>query len=413
MVVTGRSRSAARHICVLLSAALITMSTPFGAVTAEDRNPQPVSPPEEEMWLHAEVYAAEFEVATEEAFRRLSLHDDLRAAVAAIKDREPDRFGGAWFEHLPEFRVVVRVKGSASLANDVTQIASASPAPMILQLGADHSVADLLAGVQRVNESLRSHSRAAGVSLDLKTAQVVIGTTAFGSALRRQIISEAAVPVRFEEAVSFAPAHTYGGRQLDRFGMRECSTGFTVGLRGTSTTGVTTAGHCSEQDADRRMLYREKDGIPPYWVYLQGERWDSDQDAQWMIDKTGHPEYPQFWTGTGWSAVTATAARLEMTGDAVCHWGATTGRSCGTIQSIHLDPGNICGPGENEDCAATWVDLRGSTLVCDGGDSGGPVFRGGTAYGLLTHHSTTDPHRCLFMSIGFLGQMNLDVLLAS
>ena len=107
--------------------------------------------------------------------------------------------------------------------------------------------------------------------------------------------------------------------------------------------------------------------------------------------------------------VVGSMARLQMVGHGVCHWGATTGRSCGVVQTIHDNHGgNKCGPFENEACEATWVRVTGTNLECDRGDSGGPWFTGGTAWGtMVAGYGSLPSNDCIFMSIGFITEMGL------
>jgi hypothetical protein len=66
----------------------------------------------------------------------------------------------------------------------------------------------------------------------------------------------------------------------------------------------------------------------------------------------------------------------------VCHYGITTGQSCGIGQDIHYDPGpTYCNGGP---CDDVWVLIEGQYLECDFGDSGGPVFLSGSAWGILS-----------------------------
>lgn len=61
--------------------------------------------------------------------------------------------------------------------------------------------------------------------------------------------------------------------------------------------------------------------------------------------------------------------------------------------------GDLCGGG----CTPTWVAVRGPT--CRSGDSGGPVFLGGMAYGIVKGGSYRGDGSCTFyyyMSLDFL-----------
>jgi len=142
-------------------------------------------------------------------------------------------------------------------------------------------------------------------------------------------------------------------------------------------------------------------------------RWDADQDAEWHIDLSGHQEIPQYWFGSGYSVVKATAARLDMVGEAVCHWGASPGNSCGTIRTIHLDPGNVCGPGAPvNDCAATWVRSQvpaSSARVEIAGDHGSRVPPPTGSCPSATSSILTTASSCRSASSG---QMGLEILFA-
>ena len=72
-------------------------------------------------------------------------------------------------------------------------------------------------------------------------------------------------------------------------------------------------------------------------------------------------------------------------GDIVCHRGEKTGYSCAEVAFVdYAPPGDLCaGP-----CMATWVAVKGPN--CKSGDSGGPVFLGSVAFGLVKADSVTD-----------------------
>jgi len=75
-----------------------------------------------------------------------------------------------------------------------------------------------------------------------------------------------------------------------------------------------------------------------------------------------------------------------MNGDYVCHFGTSSGYSCGTVVSTNHDPYySVCGWWLG--CDNRWVKVESSTLESCGGDSGGPWFNNRTAYGV---HSGSD-----------------------
>jgi len=107
------------------------------------------------------------------------------------------------------------------------------------------------------------------------------------------------------------------------------------------------------------------------------------QDVQ--LHSAGVPLAPLF------HAEDATRARMVVSwrnrtstraGDFVCHRGERTGYSCATVQLVdYAPPGDLCaGP-----CPPTWVAVSGPQ--CRSGDSGGPVFLGSIAFGLVKAES--------------------------
>jgi hypothetical protein len=89
-------------------------------------------------------------------------------------------------------------------------------------------------------------------------------------------------------------------------------------------------------------------------------------------------------------------------GDFVCHRGERTGYTCGEVELIDFaPPGDLCGG----PCAASWVTVAGPG--CGGGDSGGPVFAGDTAFGIMKGGTWERNGRCAFyyyMSLDYLPQ---------
>ena len=173
-----------------------------------------------------------------------------------------------------------------------------------------------------------------------------------------------------------------------------CTSGFVV-TDGTQTA-LSTAAHCPDQ-----LSYIDPNGaeVPLTMIGAWGAFY---QDVQ---IHTGAGELaPLFYADkaktalrpvTSWRNRTSTRA-----GDIVCHRGERTGYSCAEVEyPDYAPPGDLCaGP-----CEATWVAVRGPT--CKGGDSGGPVFAGTIALGLVKGESHTGDGRCrlyYYMSTDYL-----------
>lgn len=126
------------------------------------------------------------------------------------------------------------------------------------------------------------------------------------------------------------------------------------------------------------------------------------QDVQ--LQGSAVPLAPTFWSDTAKTVrrrVEGQRARgSTRAGDIVCHRGERTGYSCAEVWLPDFAPaGDLCGGG----CTPTWVAVRGPT--CRSGDSGGPVFLGGTAFGIVKGGSYRADGSCAFyyyMSLDFL-----------
>lgn len=68
----------------------------------------------------------------------------------------------------------------------------------------------------------------------------------------------------------------------------------------------------------------------------------------------------------------------SLVGATRCKFGQTTGADCGYITSVSYQPGYI--PSAN----ATFVVVHGATDMASPGDSGGPVYAGQVAYGIVS-----------------------------
>ncbi len=85
-----------------------SMSTPACGATARARAALPtVSVDEEDLVIGARDYAGEIGVSVEEARRRLLVIGSLGGLRAKLEAAERDTFAGLWWQHQPEFRLIV------------------------------------------------------------------------------------------------------------------------------------------------------------------------------------------------------------------------------------------------------------------------------------------------------------------
>ena len=105
-----------------------------------------------------------------------------------------------------------------------------------------------------------------------------------------------------------------------------------------------------------------------------------------------------------------TKSRANQTvGSYVCKYGKITGFGCGSIVAIDFQPT------DQTDCSipcsfsATFIRVHnedGDVLAQDG-DSGGPWFRGNTAYGIMRSQADGDG---VYMAINYISDLGISVL---
>ncbi|HFF5137733.1 TPA: S1 family peptidase, partial [Acinetobacter baumannii] len=166
-----------------------------------------------------------------------------------------------------------------------------------------------------------------------------------------------------------------------------CTTGFNV-KNAAGTKFATTAAHCKNYKIT--VDDRKTTGNDNIALTFVGDFWNGSQDFQTMsLVSSTHTLNPEFFASDN-VVKTLTGRRTQgntPVGTYVCHYGMKTGYSCGTVQSTAFKAfgtDNKCGPSGAGVCNATWVKVSGPTLDCWGGDSGGPIFIGSVAAGLLS-----------------------------
>lgn len=393
-------------------AALVALAMWAGTAAAQDvPAAAPIATvltPDDALKLDALDYARRHAVAPEEALRRLRAQEESVAETDAIEARYRDRLAGMAIEHDPEYRIVVLLTGDDPVG-DYTIPAGGMDVPVIFRTGAPATRADLLAAINLHQAELRAAlPRAPGLGVDPRTGELVVMTSsgAVGpegeDALAKRLEAIAGVPVqlRFLDQID-ANAAVEGGSRVTGVnpanGVRYvCTTGFVVtdGAR----TGIVTAAHCP----DSLEHVDPAKSVAP--LEFAGQWGWSFQDVQ--LHLAPGPLAPLFYGDTARTLLRPVAAVLPRArtraGDVVCHRGERSGYSCAEVALVDFAPaGDLCGG----PCAPTWVAVEGPT--CRGGDSGGPVFLGATALGLVKGASYRADGRCQFyyyMSTDYLPQ---------
>jgi hypothetical protein len=345
----------------------------------------------------ARLYAGRHQVPLGVAIRRLRAQEESVAATDRIAEAYRHRLAGIAIEHDPEYRIVVLLTGEEP-APAQSVFAGGMAVPIVFRTGAKATRERIVAAIREKGADIRAALPAAqGMGADPRTGELVVMLRAHDA--RRYDLAE--VARRIEEGTG-VPARVRlldgpvvdadiegGGRVVGAdavTGRRTyCTTGFVVtdGAR----TGIVTAAHCPDEPT-----YFAPDGRQVALSF--GGQWGwSFQDVQLHV--SDEAQRPVFYADTAKTEVrTLTGSRGRSgtrAGDAVCHRGETTGYSCSLVElTDYSPPGDLCGG----PCDPVWVTVAGPS--CRGGDSGGPVFSGTTAFGIVKGATYTRDGRCSF-----------------
>lgn len=316
--------------------------------------------------------------------RELAVQEASVPLTDALKAEFADRLAGLSVGHAP-FHIDILLTGDVPVADRVVQVAG-SPVLVRFRTGAYATHHQLVIALALHQTEIRaSLTQPPGIGVDPRIGALVVLVARAdaeadpGDALRDRIARIAGVPVRIAtlDTSDSDLADLQGGARLigiDPGNSRRyaCTSGFVV--RRGSDSAIVTAAHCPDDlvwtDAERRQ----------HPLPFLGQWGWGYQDVQ--VNGSPAPLSPAIWSDTTKTIsrrITGQRTRDQTrAGDIVCHRGERTGYSCAEVWIPDFAPaGDLCGGG----CTPTWVAVRGPS--CRSGDSGGPVFLGGIAYGIV------------------------------
>ncbi|HEX4736643.1 MAG TPA: hypothetical protein VH331_03675 [Allosphingosinicella sp.] len=378
----------------------------FAATAAAAQPSQPfVQSADEALTQDAAEYARQHNVAPDEAVRRLRAQDETVAETDRLAARFAKRLAGISIEDAPDYRIVVLLTGSKPVPDEVVQ-AGGMAVPIVFRTGAPATRQKIVKAIDKHGDAIRSaFPQARGMGADPRTGELVVMMSdgdkdaSDFAATASQISDIAGVPTRIE-TVERTEANTTvegGARVVGNdtvTGRRSyCTVGFVV-TDGTRN-GIVTAAHCPDV-----LTYAEPDGTTTELPFVGQWGW-SFQDVQVNEAPT---KDALFYADTKKALARVPAGQRARAstraGDFVCHRGEHTGYSCGEVElTDYAPPGTLCGG----PCAPDWVTVRGGD--CGGGDSGGPVFSGDVAFGIMKGAAWDRSGKC-----GFYYYMSLDYL---
>lgn len=342
-----------RHVIGALAMVAFVL-VPSAAVAGEPSGRHP------DAAAHAELFSLE----VDEAARELELQDQIGALQAQLAERFPDAFAGIWISHDPRFRFEIALKGGIG-RDAVAAIIPQSLRPFSSISDARHSQAEL---EQLLRDAKAAASVPVNVSIDPVGNQLVVETLSLDSLMKPAFMEVARKP-----AVEVREVADLGGPAVDIYGgldISGCTSGFSVAgtASGVTTTGVTTAGHCSNS--------KTYQGINLPFV---AQKAADAADVQWHTTP-GLTDQPKFKVGSGTRNVYGTYAYNEYVyGATLCKQGVVTGYDCGSITSTTFCPNWI------QSCNAVFIRITNCPVdMSTPGDSGGPSFFGNRAAGHIS-----------------------------
>lgn len=338
-------------------------------------------------------YAAQFQVSIDEAMRRLRAQQNTVQTTDGIAREFASRLAGISIEHSPEYRIIVLLTGSEPVASR-----SASGVPIIFRTGARATRAEAILAMRRHLIDFRTELPGTrGAGYDQRTGEVVLLIPAAdverlgADVIKARAEQVSGVPVRIvTNDLLEQNMRVDGGGRVEGIssvtGHRNvCTSGFVV-TDGTRT-GIATAAHCPDE-----LTYDDPDGAMTPLPFLAQDGL-AYRDVQ--INLAPDASQPLFYSDRGADSLrlVTTWRNRESTrpGDFVCHFGVSSGYSCAEVElTDYAPPGALCGG----PCQPTWVTVRGPS--CVPGDSGGPVFSGGVAFGIAKGINRTPTGQCKF-----------------
>ena len=308
----------------------------------------------------SKMYASMHNVSIDEAVRRLMLQDDVEDINGNLVTKESDTFAGLWIQHEGGFKVVMRF----------THEGNTTIKPYIQNTSLEDIVEVRPADVSL--EELKSEQLLVTQMINQSDIPFMTGINVIENKVELYVYDAQKVFDYLQDMKLWLPNHTrinevnhlgeevediYGG-----LGLTLCTSGFSV-YDANGTLGITTAGHCNNEQS-----YNGVD-LP----FISGTIPGQEYDIQWHRGDHAFNVVGRIEDGIGGRAIIDEKFRNnQAVGGFVCKYGAITGYDCGYIAEIYVNGINVR------------VDIP-----VEGGDSGGPWFLSDTAYG-------TTIYRCEF-----------------
>lgn len=401
----------------VLAVGLIVAIVPMSPAVSQSPGSEVMFGENDPLVQDARWYAEDQGVDLREAVSRLKLQEVSGDLNADLDANESDTFAGMWTEHKPEYRIIVRFTRDGD--ETIRRYIEDGPLEGIVEVRSANTTNAELERIQaRALYIVDGLDIRAESVIDVKSNRVelwVNDSTQLANILQTTNVRlPDKVDVVKVNGLSSPTANIYAGLLLnyDTNGTSGCTSGFSVRTQ-TETRGVTTAGHCNN------TMYRGTTSLP-----YQAGRFKDSHDVQWHTAPgfTVRPWAADEYNNNGdttpfYRVITDTRGRAnQKIDDFVCKHGRTTDTTCGYIDHKSYRPNY----GDGVQFNATFILVRPANEdMGNGGDSGGPVYVGGTALGIVsgeTGPNCNPPNNCpylIYMPIDYVADIGVQVLKAN
>lgn len=341
----------------------------------------------------AKSYAAQFNVSIGEATRRLAMQRKASRLQEKLRAENPDSFAGLYVENGGKFRIVTKFKGAGGAEKLKRGTQDADLLAETETEEAAETIPEAKGRQQRLIAQLKRAGVTADSGFDIKSGTVVLYV--LNKAEAEAKLNAASIQLgeraRLEQVESFiVPTALYGGytvaTQTPTY-LRNCTSGFNV-QNASGVKGVMTAGHCyndAKYFTSRTASYSTSGGT---LLTFKNEANTGNDDYQWH--SASSQTYPaQFYDGVSLKSVTDWHTQTwAYDGEYVCKYGITSGQTCGSVVTTMYWDSSYGG---------YYAQVSNGGVMNKEGDSGGPVFVGTEAYGIV--HGRNAAYDLFYMGI--------------
>ncbi|WP_166636756.1 S1 family peptidase [Cognatilysobacter terrigena] len=337
-------------------------------------------------------YAATNGVSLGEAKRELAIQEEAGRLQQTLMQREADNFAGLYIEHRPRYRIVVKFVRDAEVTlrrytRDKTFESEVAP----------YSLSELRDAEAATGKELIATNIPFQSGIDLHASKVRVGVKADVSTLKRSSVAPSIVEFHHQDAFIQPTIYAAGGDYI-KSNERRCTAGFSV-VSASDRRGLATAAHCGDGLMTTNLIPLAK----------QDSKNAGSYDVQWLWSSRIQPQ-PTFYTGSANLYVRGTyPSTMLVVGAQVCKFGWTTRNTCGLVVDLYSQS-NYNG------AVGTYVQVHhpNNYQMTLEGDSGGPVYVGNYAAGIV-HGRGADgeptEHDLFFEPIETLGALGVSVML--